>query len=47
MQLVLIAVGLFAVIGLSSQRFGWRQNALVAVVAVGLAALQFLFPRYL
>ena len=47
MQLVLVAVAVFAVIGLSSQRFGWRQNAWVAVVAVGLAALQFFLPRYL
>lgn len=44
---MLSAIALFAVIGMSSSRFGRRQQALISAVAVGLVMLQFAFPRYL
>lgn len=47
MLLVLGAVLAFVSIGLASHRVGWRQNVLIAVVAFTLAAVQFMFPRFL
>ena len=47
MGLVLWSVLAFVLIGLFSDRFSWRQGALVASVAVMLASVQFLFGRYL
>jgi hypothetical protein len=40
-------MGVFVVIGLSPRRFDRRQVALIAVVSVGVAMVQFFFPRFL
>lgn len=47
MQLVLGAVVIFIGIGLSSRRFGWRQQVLITLVALALAVIQFMVPHYL
>jgi MFS-type transporter involved in bile tolerance (Atg22 family) len=47
MGLVLVAVLGFLVVGLSSDRFNWRQSVLVGGVAVMLATIQFAFARFL
>jgi hypothetical protein len=47
MPIVLGTVLLFIVIGLSSRRFDWRQQALIVVAAITLAVVQFRFPRFL
>jgi len=47
MLLVLLAVVLFALVGLTSHRLGFVQNALIASVSVGLVLIQFIFSRFL
>jgi hypothetical protein len=47
MQLVLAIIFLFVLIGLVSPEFDRRQQAAIATVAVGLAAAQFFFARFL
>lgn len=47
MALVLGTVALFILIGVSPRRFDWRQQTLVALVAIALAAVQFRFPGLL
>lgn len=47
MLLVLGAVLVFILIGLGSGRLDWRQQTLVVAVAIGLAAVQYTFPRFL
>ncbi|HEY6202682.1 MAG TPA: hypothetical protein VI056_06530 [Candidatus Limnocylindria bacterium] len=47
MQLVLGAIAIIIIIGLSSGRFDWRHQSLVVVVAVVLVSIQFVFPRFL
>jgi len=45
--LVLGAIVLFIVIGVGSRRYDWRQQTLIVVVAMTLAAVQFRFPGVL
>jgi hypothetical protein len=47
MLLVLEAIVFFTLVGLSAKTFGRRQQSLIAAAAVGLAAVQFAFPRFL
>lgn len=47
MALVLGTVALFILIGVGSRRFDWRQQSLIVIVAIALAAVQFRFPGLL
>jgi hypothetical protein len=47
MQLVLLILFSFAVLGLTSRRFDARQQVVIAVSAVALAVAQFTFARFL
>jgi len=47
MLLMLTAVVSFALIGLTSRRFGLIQNALIATVSLGLVLVQFFYSRFL
>lgn len=47
MGLVLVAVLVFVITGLSSKRFDRRHSVVVGAVAVMLATIQFAFERYL
>jgi hypothetical protein len=47
MQLVLGAIAMFIIIGLSSGRFDGRQQGLIGFLVVVLVAIQFTFPRFL
>ena len=47
MALVLGTVALFILIGVSSRRFGWRQQTLVVMVSIALAVVQFRFSGVL
>lgn len=47
MPLVLGSVLLFILIGLGSGRLDWRQQTVIVVIAIALAAVQFSFPRFL
>jgi hypothetical protein len=45
--LILWSVLAFILIGLFSDRFGWRQGALIVSISVTLASVQLLFARFL
>lgn len=47
MQLLLVVALAFVVVGVTPRRFGGPQQAVVAVLAVTLAVLQFSFSRFL
>jgi hypothetical protein len=47
MPLVLTLVLFFIVVGLASTRFDWRQQSLIALAAIGIALVQYTFPRFL
>lgn len=47
MQLVLVILFAFALIGFASRRFDARQQAIIVMVSVVLAMAQFTFARFL
>ncbi|HYK98085.1 MAG TPA: hypothetical protein VEU77_06800 [Candidatus Acidoferrales bacterium] len=47
MNLMLSMIFLFVLVGLIARRFGPRQQLLVTLVALALAAAQYTFPRFL
>jgi len=47
MQLVLVIIFVFVLIGLISRTFDRRQQVAISAIAVSLAAAQFFFSRFL